>query len=75
MHHTLIDFHIVLLYCINMQPGTRISFGINKVLSYLILYILGRILKQRFLHALSCNPPTNPRLYDRIPVAGCVVYD
>jgi len=25
--------------CIVMQPGTRLSFGINKVLPYLILYI------------------------------------
>jgi len=25
------------IYSIAMQPGTRISFGINKVLSYLIL--------------------------------------
>jgi len=32
-----VDFHIVVLYCIAMQPGTRISVGINKVLSYLIL--------------------------------------
>jgi len=30
-------FSIILLYCIAMQPGTIISFGINKVLSYLIL--------------------------------------
>jgi len=35
-----VDFHIVLLYCIAMQLGTRISFGINKVLSYLILSLI-----------------------------------
>jgi len=28
-------FISLLFYCIDMQPGTRISFGINKVLSYL----------------------------------------
>jgi len=31
-----VDFSIVVLYCIAMQPGTRISCMINKVLSYLI---------------------------------------
>jgi len=29
-------FSIVVLYCIAMQSGTRISFGINTILSYLI---------------------------------------
>jgi len=35
-----VDFSIVLLYCIVTQPVTIISFGINKVLSYLILSYL-----------------------------------
>jgi len=35
-------FISLLFYSIAMQPGTRISFGINKVLSYLILSCLNK---------------------------------
>jgi len=41
-----VDFTIVVLYCIAMQPGTIIYFGMNKVLSYLIVSYLNQILSK-----------------------------
>jgi len=53
----LLPFLSLLFYCISMQPGTRISFGINKVLSYLITDWSSRELKHNVLLMLCYGTP------------------